>query len=221
MIYIRAGVFAEGPSDYDFLLPLLNRLLDSMAASLFPGAYELGEAAGIDAPRGTGGGRAERIAAAIDSWWGDCTLFVIHTDGSGDPAGARSTCVEPGIEAARSMRPESPSLVAVCIPVREIEAWMLADPEAFRPILGQSSVPACPADPERELDPKATLHRILKEGGVRRPPERIHAFFGERVRLEALRSLPAFRAFEGELVAALHALARVPPPGGVSSSGPG
>jgi hypothetical protein len=211
MIYIRAGVYAEGPSDYDFLLPLLDRLLDSLAASLFPGAYEVGATAGIDAPRGAEGGRAEKIAAAIDDWWGACTLFVIHADGAGDPAGARTNCVEPGIEAARSTRAESPFPVAACIPVREIEAWMLADREAFRTILGESSVPVCPADPERELDPKATLHRILKEGGVRRPPERIHAFFGERVRLEALRSLPAFRAFETELVAALHALAGVPP----------
>ncbi len=215
MIYIRAGVYAEGPSDYDFLLPLLDRLLDSLAASLFPGAYEVGGTAGIDAPRGAEGGRAEKIAAAIDDWWGACTLFVIHTDGAGDPAGARKNCVEPGIEAARSTREEAPFPVAACIPVREIEAWMLADPEAFRTILGESSVPVCPADPERELDPKATLHRILKEGGVRRPPERIHAFFGERVRLEALRSLPAFRAFETELVAALHALAGVPPQGEV------
>lgn len=210
MIYIRAGVYAEGPTDYDFLLPLLDRLLDSLAASLFPGAYEVGSTEGIDAPRGASGGRAEKIASAIDVSWGACTLFVIHADGAGDPAAARRNCVEPGVEAARAKYAERHLAVAACIPMREIEAWMLADPEAFRTILGESSVPACPADPEREIDPKATLRRILKEGGVRRPPERIYAFFGERVRLEALRSLPAFRAFERDLVAALHALAGAP-----------
>jgi len=210
MIYIRAGLFAEGPTDYDFLLPLLDRLLDSLAASLFPGAYEVGATAGIDAPRGAEGGRAEKIAAAIDDWWGACTLFVIHSDGGGDPVSARSNCVEPGIEAARLKRAEPPFPVAACIPMREIEAWMLVDAEAFRTLLGESSTPACPADPGREIDPKATLHRILKEGGVRRPPERIHAFFGERVRLESLRSLPAFQAFERELVATLRALAGAP-----------
>ena len=82
MIYIRAGLYAEGPSDYDFLLPLLDRLLDSLAASLFPGAYEVGGTAGIDAPRGTAGGRAEKVAAAVNDWWGACTLFVIHWSGS-------------------------------------------------------------------------------------------------------------------------------------------
>ena len=89
MIYIRAGVFAEGKTDYDFLLPLLDRLLDALAAQLFRGGHELGSTTGIDAPAGTSGGRAERIAAAIHARWDDCTVFVVHTDGAGDPVLAR------------------------------------------------------------------------------------------------------------------------------------
>src|SRR5262249_48336692 len=53
VIYIRAGVYAEGPTDYDFLLPFLDRLLDTLAASLFAGAYEVASTAGIDAPHTT------------------------------------------------------------------------------------------------------------------------------------------------------------------------
>jgi hypothetical protein len=34
MIYIRAGLYAEGPTDYDFLLPLLDRLLGDGGAAL-------------------------------------------------------------------------------------------------------------------------------------------------------------------------------------------
>jgi hypothetical protein len=209
MIYVCAGLYAEGPTDYDFLKPLLDRLLDSLAASLFPGAYVVAPTEGIDAPR-RGGGRAERVSEAIHDWWETCTLFVIHTDGAGDPEGTMKTCVEPGLEAARSARPERPIVAAACIPVREIEAWLLADPAVFREILGEGADPACPADPERELYPKATLLRILKEGGARRAPERMYAFFGERVRIDALRSLPAFQAFEANLVAALREVARPP-----------
>jgi hypothetical protein len=204
MIYIRAGVYAEGPTDYEFLLPLLDRLLDSLAGSLFPGAYEVGSTYGIDAASGTGR-RAGRVAEAIHEFWDACTLFVIHTDGAGDPEGAMKTNVEPGVDAARSARPERAVVAAACIPVREIEAWLLADPAVFQAILG--TTPSCPADPERELDPKATLRRILKEGGARRPPERMYRFFGERVRIDSLRSLPAFRAFEAALVAAFRELA--------------
>ncbi len=208
MIYLRAGVYAEGPTDYDFLLPLLDRLLDAIAAPLFPGAYEVGPTAGIDAPRSTAGGRAEKVAAAIDASWDACTLFVIHTDGAGDPEGARKNNVEPGLAAARSARPDRCVPGVACVPVREIEAWMLVDPAVFNTILGAGATPACPAEPERDPDPKVTLRRILKEGGARRPPERMHAFFGERVRLDALRRLAAFQAFEADLLAALRDIAR-------------
>jgi hypothetical protein len=180
-----------------------------MAAPLFPGAYEVGPTAGIDAPSRVAGGRAERVAAAIDASWDACTLFVVHADGAGNPEGARRNNVEPGLVAARSAHPDRTIPAVACVPVREIEAWLLADPGVFHTILGGSSSPACPPDPEREIDPKATLRRILKDGGARRPPERMHAFFGERVRFDALRKLPAFQAFETDLLAALHEIARL------------
>jgi len=208
VIYIRAGLYAEGPSDYDFLPPLLDRLLDAVAAPLFPGAYEIGPTIGIDAPRSIAGGRAEKVAAAIDLSWDTCTLFVIHADGAGDPEGARKNNVEPGLAMVRAAHPDRVIPGVACVPVREIEAWMLVDPEVFRTILGAGVTPACPAAPERELDPKVTLRRILKEGGARRPPERMHAFFGERVRLDALRALPAFQAFEADTIGALREMAR-------------
>jgi hypothetical protein len=95
---------------------------------------------------------------------------------------------------------------AACIPVREIEAWMLVDPDIF-PLVGSSTPPACPAEPERELDPKATLHRLLAECGRRRRRQQqsdpVYALFGANVRLECLRTLPAFVNFEQELVSAI------------------
>lgn len=211
-LYICAGIYAEGSSDYAFLCPLLDRVLDSLGASHFPGAYEVAASVGIDAPHGTQGGRAEKIAAAIDFAFERCTVFVIHSDADGDADAAKLNCIDPGVAAARVLRSDPPPAVAACVPVREIEAWMLADPEAFRTLLGASATPECPADPERDYNPKATFNRILDEGGVRRRrAEQFHAIFGERVRLDALRLLPAFRAFEGELVAALRTLAGAPP----------
>ena len=202
MIYIRAGVFAEGPTDYDFLLPLLDRLLDEHAASLFPAAYELGPTARIGVPSNSDGGRAERMAAAIERWWDACTLFVIHSDGAGDPLSAKQRCIEPGLKTAGSSRPERSIAAAACVPVRETEAWMLVDPAVFHMLLGASATLSCPSDPEHDPDQKATLQRILKDGGLRRP-QRVYAYFGEHVRFETMRVLPAFKAFEDELVASL------------------
>ncbi|UQA60077.1 DUF4276 family protein [Polyangium aurulentum] len=208
MIYLRAGLFAEGPSDYQFLCPLLDRLIDTLAASLFAGGYELGATMGIDAPQGMSGGRAEKIAAAVAEHAELCELFVIHEDGGGDHEAARRTCIDPGLAAARAAQTGRDVIGVACIPVREIEAWMLADPEPFRTVLGKSATPSLPQDPERETDPKATLRRILKEGGARRT-ESIHAIFGERVGVDALRSLPAFQRFENELSDALQKVATV------------
>ncbi len=75
MIYVRAGLFDEGKNDYQYLLPLLDRLLGALAAELFPGDHDVASSVGIDAPRGTEGGRAEKIAAAIHDRWEECTLY--------------------------------------------------------------------------------------------------------------------------------------------------
>lgn len=37
MIYLRAALYAEGPSDYGFLVRRTTRIVHSIAAGLFPG----------------------------------------------------------------------------------------------------------------------------------------------------------------------------------------
>lgn len=83
MIYLCAGVFAEGRSDYGFLLPLVNRLLYELSTAV-PHATEVADSVGIDASRPIPRARAERIAKAIQEHEGQCTLFVIHADADGD-----------------------------------------------------------------------------------------------------------------------------------------
>jgi hypothetical protein len=203
VIYLSAGLYAEGPSDYRFLCPLLDRQLAALAAPLFPGGYEIADTIGVDArvPRGTR--RADRIAAAVSEHADACEIFVIHTDGAGDPEQARRTCVEPGIAAARAAVPDRTIVAIGCVPVREIEAWLLTDPGAFRALFGAAIDLRLPTDPEKDIDPKATLRRILDDARIRPGPESVHAFFGERVSLDSLRALRAFRTFEADLVAAI------------------
>ncbi|HEU4409944.1 MAG TPA: DUF4276 family protein [Polyangiaceae bacterium] len=205
MIYLCAGLYAEGSSDYRFLSPLVSRLLDAVGARLFPSECEVAETVGIDAPW-VKSGRADRFMAAVGRDGEGCTLFVVHTDGAGDPRKARENNVVPSRQALLATGDERP--VVACVPVHEVEAWLLTDPEAFRTALGDSAAPALPPEPEREPDPKATLKRLLVESGMRRPPERLFALFGERVRFETLRTLPAFAAFEAEIEAAVRAVAR-------------
>src|SRR4029078_13290395 len=92
---------------------------------------------------------------------------VIHSDGAADPDGARAMCIEPGIAAARAALSDRVIVPVGCVPVREIEAWLLTDREAFHALLGATLDPGLPAEPEKELDPKATLRKILNDGGGR------------------------------------------------------
>lgn len=209
-VWVRAGLYAEGPSDDAFLLPLIQRVLAELLHAHYPAQHELEAAVRLDDSLPVSVGRARRIAAAIREYWSTCTLFVIHADGKSDPDRERAQFAAPGIALAREQwqaDPETarlPLAVATCVPVREIEAWLLADAAVFER-LGVRDAPL-PPDPERVTDPKRPLNDLLKPLGLHRHPR--FDFFGERVDLAALRRLPAFRAFEAELLAALHTLAR-------------
>ncbi len=205
-LWVRAGLFAEGPTDYRFLLPLLDRLLADLLAHHFPSRHALETSLGIDAEIGAGPRRASRIADAIAQHWHACTLFVVHADGAGDPERERANNIVPGVLAAQSWAQQSgqdaPVLVAACVPVRETEAWMLADLSLFKTLLRSAAPAALPKDSERVLDPKRELERLLGHGRRLDP----YDFFGKNVDLDALRRLPAFMRFEAELLAALRSL---------------
>lgn len=211
MIFLCAGVYAEGRTDERFLCNLLDRLIPSLAHEVCKGAFDLGDTRRIDEPPELRlQRREERIAAAIENHWGECTLFVVHSDGAGEPEEALREQVQPGLVRARRTHPELAA--AACVPVRETEAWMLADPEALGRALEVSQAPALPRDPEAETDPKGTLDKVLRSRGVllgRRGAEEYYALLGAEVSPEALRRLAAFQRFEAELRAAIARLSGV------------
>jgi hypothetical protein len=208
-LYVRAGLLAEGRTDYRFLLPLLDRLLIDLLAQHFPSRHTHAPSLGIGADAAAGPRGASQIADAIAEHWNQCFLFVVHADGAGDPGRERANNITPGVLAAekwaREAGKEEPVLVAACVPVREIEAWMLADLGAFKSLLGSAAPTALPGDPERVLDPKRELRRLL--GDRQRRHLDAYDYFGVNVALDALRRLPAFIRFEVELLAAVRGLA--------------
>lgn len=204
MIYICAGLFAEGKTDYSFLLGLLDQLLPEIASTLLGAIADVAPSIGVDAPRTTKSGRRDqRIASAIDGSWSECTLFVVHSDGGGDPDHARSTQVDPGLGLARAKHPDLAA--AACVPVREIEAWMLADADAFGRIFEMRQAPVLPGDPEKVRDPKRALRDLLRSLGA--GADDYYGLLGREVRPSTLRRLPAFVRFEVELQSAVRLVA--------------
>lgn len=197
-VYLRAGLFAEGPTDYRFFGRLIPRMLEQITASLFPGLCDVEDAIQpLDAPDERAG-RHEKIRAAATASAELFEILVIHADGEGDPRAKRRDLVEPGLAAIRAADPSAPLYAAACIPVRETEAWMLTDRRVFD-LLGVGPDLALPHDPERG-DPKVALKALVGE--------RIGAtyeLFGQNVDLQTLRPLSAFQAFEAELSQAVRA----------------
>ncbi|WP_437711789.1 hypothetical protein WMF45_41345 [Sorangium sp. So ce448] len=207
MTYLCAGLFAEGKTDYALLLPLLDQLIPALAAKVLPEVPMIGPSVGIDAPARTSRRRDVRIAASIRAYWDQCTLFVIHSDGSGDSERTQREQIEPGLELART---EFADLAAAaCVPVREIEAWLLVDALPFQKLLPPMSPLLLPADPESVLDPKRALEEVLTaSGGGRLCGADLYDFFGANIDPRTLRRLPAFRRFEEQLAEAILAAAR-------------
>ncbi len=103
-LWVRAGLFAEGPTDYRFLLPLLDRLLINLLAHHFPGRHIHEPSLGIGADAAAG-----QIAGAIAEHWNECFLFVVHSDGAGDPDRQRANNITPGLLAAEDWAREAGS----------------------------------------------------------------------------------------------------------------
>lgn len=206
MIYLQIGLYAEGPTDYDLLLPLLFKLTAELVAR-YPGSFDdLPDPLKID-EHSRVKKRAQRIAEAIERH-PECRVVVVHADADGDARRAREERIEPGItEARRRLGDRVPPIVA-CVPVREIEAWMLADEAAFRELVGKHAELRLPREPERSSEPDRDLDAIFRLAHRKRPRD-MYAFMGKNLGLPALRRLPAFRAFEAELTAALEQLAGV------------
>jgi hypothetical protein len=202
MIYLCAGIYAEGPTDEGFLCKLVDRLLHNIAHDVCPGQFTIEETRAIQEPRALkrrDTDRATRIAAAIEHAWETCTLFVIHSDADGDQQKALEERIRPGISRARQTHLDLATVE--CSPVQETEAWMLADPEAFQKIFERPVSNPLPSDLESIRDPKTYFENTLRAMGVApgRGFEGYEESLGDHVRFESLQRLSAFRQFESNL----------------------
>jgi hypothetical protein len=220
MRYLGLALFAEGPTDYRFLQPLLARLVEAVAAGLTHADVEIGPVEGLDAPHHRGEARVIQIVEAVRSIDCNCDLLFIHTDGAGDPEAAYRQRIEPGAQGLRQEWPEACLQVIGVVPVRELEAWCLADGQALRAVFRTSltdeemGLPEGPADVEQILDPKQHLDQAF-DATRRKSRQRPSAAalldeLGLVVSLERLRLVPRFRRLEADLEQSIRELWHLP-----------
>lgn len=213
MRYLGLALFAEGPTDYYFLRPLLQRLCEDICASEAQFPVEVSEVLALDDPKSEDRmPRAERIAQSAVMAKGAWSVLFIHTDGAGDPDKARAQLIQPGLERVHGLM-EGKSVGVGVVPIRETEAWIISDGDSLRCAFGTELTDAQLGLPplrniEGIADPKAYLDRAFTSTNPssKRLRQGVSPYLnalGEQISLDLLRRVASFRALEGELRSAL------------------
>jgi hypothetical protein len=206
--YLGLALIAEGPSDRRFLPPVLYRLTEELCLAHARSTIEVGAVVSLDPSSMEGANFTKKVVAAAGEASGTYHVLFLHTDGGGDYATALRARFEPWKAGLAGLRHADEREVAV-VPVREMEAWTLADGDALRGAFGTSlgdsalGLPSRPADVERIPDPRAVLRRAYERVfNPRRPRSSVGGTLeaiAERVRLDRLRQVPAFARLEADL----------------------
>jgi hypothetical protein len=190
MRYLTSGLVAEGRTDDRFLPPLLSRALEELCADEFDESVEVSE---VQVLRSRGGPLGvDGIVELVDGQRDSFVLVFVHRDQGANVDRVRSEWTEP----LRTRWDDRAGRLVMVVPVRETEAWMLADGDALRAVLrvrwpdSQLGVPAPPRRVEEIADPKQVLHRL--EARISRSFDAYLDRLGEEMSIEALRKVPAF-----------------------------
>ncbi|MCK6579717.1 MAG: DUF4276 family protein [Anaerolineae bacterium] len=193
------GLFGEGPTERDFLLPLLRRTF----VELLPGMDIYSEA--VLPERGADTFLDQVVSVARQAY--GYHLLICHLDADApSPDSIRARKFDPSVKAVEDARRQGAALIDVIIPVipvRMTEAWVLADFEAFRAAVGtkqsldEARFSQKPDKVERIEHPKQIFEAALRNSRPRRSPLPREVFprLAEEINLDRLRVVPAYRQF--------------------------
>lgn len=197
----------EGPSDDWFLPIVLQRALQDICRDRFPSCGEMQE---IRSLSDAGNQHPESVLAAVAEEMGTFDVVLYHHDGA--PQSKSGHVIERMRDAWRSAGFREP-MVAV-VPMRETEAWLLADVEAIRKTLRVRKLPELGFDPARVhsvLDPKREFEAIVRQVAGRKATTE-HGIrdyvirMGATVQIDVLRKVPAFEQWWDDMIDALERL---------------
>jgi hypothetical protein len=164
--------------------------------------------------------QAEYIFAAAQHSAGYHAL-IVHVDADDKtPDKAMNERIEPGFELVKASQAEICKQLIPIIPIRMTEAWMLADPEAFKEVIGTNiaakdlGLPVHPHQVESVLKPKQKLKlairlALAKRSRRRRSSIRVGELYeplARQISLERLSAVPAYQRFVDDFTTCLIAL---------------
>lgn len=191
MRYLTSALISEGITDDRFMSGLLSRILADICATEFDDSVEIADV--LVLRNRCGPSSVPEILSLVDANPRTFMLVFVHRD---QGANARRTEEEWLRPLKRSWGQRIERLVCV-VPVREMEAWVLADGDALRRALGVSwsdselGVPVRRAAVEDISDPKKAL--ALIEPRIGRGISNYFERLGELVSLKRLGEIPAYQ----------------------------
>ncbi|GGL87468.1 MULTISPECIES: DUF4276 family protein [Micromonospora] len=192
MRYLTSALVSEGRTDDQFLPRLLGRALTQLCYTAFEDAVEVADVQVLRDRKGPSS--VQDVVNLVDENRAAFSLIFFHRDQGADADRVRREWVTP----LRTLWGDRVEQMVAVVPVRETEAWLLADGDALRDALGvrgwtdeTMGLPANPAHVERLGDPKRVLNDLMQR--VSRSREDHYVQLGELVALDRLQQVPAYQ----------------------------
>lgn len=144
------GIIAEDMSDIKTAKKIIN-LISGKNVTIKPSASE---------------GCAKlmrKCKASADQFWamGCKMLIIIHDSDENNPQGILQ-------KIEQKIKPCPFEKYLVCVPVQEIEAWLLSDPNAIKKAMGLAKLPRISGMPEDINSPKDFLRQLVSKASSNR-----------------------------------------------------
>ena len=208
MKWVGVALVSEGPTDDRFLPGVIGRSLEDLLAREFDDYVLVGEVIPVQV---SGGPAAVKdYVSALRDNVGSFNIVVFHHDSGANPNRVAEQWIDPMRREWSERGTEDP--ITFLVPVRETEAWALADGDALRRVFGVSwsddelGIPANPRNVAGVTDPKKVIDGIVTRTSGRRAD--YHTRLGELVDLNRLAAVDAYaewlRSVEQQLESSLN-----------------
>lgn len=217
MSIVSLALYCEGNTDKHFLPKIIERTAEKIILSDATSYVDILPVTITDVAKQERGN--DILQAAMQAYGYD--VLVVHKDADHRTyEETQMQCIEPGYILVQSSNNDVCKKLVPIIPVREVEAWMIADREVLRDLLEIKErlqnlrLPKRAVLVESDPDPKATLNEVIAKAEAERRRKIKRKEFYESlaldVRLDRLDQVPAYRKFFDELRKTLRDLNIIP-----------
>lgn len=218
MKQLIVGLIAEGNTDIRFLRSVVERSFQDILLNECEQDIEFYlhliriDKTGLDFP--------QMVVTASRAGVEECGIMslAVHTDADRETYEQRwNDKIVPAHNALNAEKSDSYCLLLTpIIPVRMIEAWLLADKELFKAEIGtelMDSELGIDRDPEGIANPKAVIEEAIRKATEMLPKRRrrisisdLYGYIGDAVSINSLSSLSSYRRFRDVIRQTLRAL---------------